>query len=79
MGRLEHLSRTREGCLTGTLGRKNVEEEEGSKLQDFGRWMMKNVQYLVLKILGESGEIEDLDEQFQEQKDKEEIKSVEER
>lgn len=56
-----------------------MEEEEGTKLQDFGRWMMKNVQYLILKILGESGEIEDLDEQFQEQQDKEEIKSVEER
>lgn len=41
--------------------------------------MMKDVKYLILKNLGEPGEIEDLGEKFQEKRAKEEVKSVEER
>lgn len=41
--------------------------------------MMKDVKYLILKILGEPGEIEDLGEKFQEKRAKEEVESVEER
>lgn len=49
------------------------------KLQGLGKCMMKDVKYPILKILGEPGETEDLDEKFQEKQAKEEVKSVEER